>query len=101
VIRLRDWRRLVVPLSSFIEKPFQNWTREGASLIGSVILYVDYAANVARIREHLLAIDRESKLWTARSHHGTARSSAPAAPRPYPSSDSHTVWRPERDQRAR
>lgn len=63
VIRLWDWRRLVVPLSYFIEKPFQNWTREGASLIGSVILHVDYAANVARIRERLLAIARESKLW--------------------------------------
>ena len=28
-------RRLIVPRSCFIEKPFQNWTREGAAIIGS------------------------------------------------------------------
>lgn len=38
VIRLWDWRRLIVPLSHFIEKPFQNWTRESASIIGQGIL---------------------------------------------------------------
>ncbi len=38
VIRLWDLRRLIVPLSYFIEKPFQNWTREGARLIGSVFI---------------------------------------------------------------
>lgn len=31
VVRLWDWRRLVLPLTYFIQKPFQNWTREGAS----------------------------------------------------------------------
>jgi small-conductance mechanosensitive channel len=63
VVRLWDWRRLVVPLTYFIEKPFQNWTRETASLIGSVILHVDYAADVARIRSRLTSILSESKLW--------------------------------------
>jgi len=63
VIRLWDWRRMVVPLSYFIERPFQNWTRDAASLIGSVILYVDYAADVVRIRKRLEEIVRESKLW--------------------------------------
>ena len=29
VVRLWDLRRMVVPLSYFIEKPFQNWTRTG------------------------------------------------------------------------
>ena len=28
VVRLWDLRRLIVPLTLFIEKPFQNWTRE-------------------------------------------------------------------------
>ena len=26
---------MIVPLSYFIEKPFQNWTRESSALIGS------------------------------------------------------------------
>jgi hypothetical protein len=50
-------------LSYFIERPFQNWTRDAASLIGSVILHVDYAADVARIRKYLEQAVRESKLW--------------------------------------
>ena len=27
VVRLWDWRRMVLPISYFLEKPFQNWTR--------------------------------------------------------------------------
>jgi small-conductance mechanosensitive channel len=63
VIKLWDWRRLIVPLSYFMEKPFQNWTRETASIIGSVILYVDYTAPVAAIRAKLDEIVRSSALW--------------------------------------
>jgi small-conductance mechanosensitive channel len=63
VIRLWDWRRMVVPLAYFIERPFQNWTRDAASLIGSIILHVDYAADVPKIRERLERVVQESKLW--------------------------------------
>ena len=42
VVQLWDWRRMILPLNYFIEKPFQNWTRENSSIIGNVILYVDY-----------------------------------------------------------
>ncbi|WP_439357125.1 mechanosensitive ion channel family protein [Bradyrhizobium sp. DASA03007] len=63
VIRLWDWRRMVVPLSYFIEKPFQNWTRDTASLIGVIALHVDYRADVARIRGWLEEAVKQSKLW--------------------------------------
>ncbi|RXH34889.1 mechanosensitive ion channel family protein [Bradyrhizobium zhanjiangense] len=63
VIRLWDWRRMVVPLSYFIEKPFQNWTRDTASLIGVIGLHVDYRADVARIRGWLEEAVKQSKLW--------------------------------------
>ncbi|HYS47420.1 MAG TPA: mechanosensitive ion channel domain-containing protein [Xanthobacteraceae bacterium] len=63
VIRLWDWRRMVVPLSYFIEKPFQNWTRQTASLIGSVLIHVDYTVPVGRVREKLSEIVSQSKLW--------------------------------------
>ena len=46
VIRLWDWRRMIVPLSFFIEQPFQNWTRESAALIGTVFIYVDFPVPV-------------------------------------------------------
>lgn len=63
VIRLWDWRRMVVPLSYFIERPFQNWTRDTASLIGVIALHVDYRADVPRIRRWLEGAVKESKLW--------------------------------------
>lgn len=63
VIRLWDWRRMVVPLSYFIERPFQNWTRDAQSLIGAILLHVDYSADVPRIRERLEQIAKECRLW--------------------------------------
>lgn len=63
VVRLWDWRRLVLPLTYFIQKPFQNWTRDGASLIGSVFLYVDHRAPVAAMREKLTEIAKSTPLW--------------------------------------
>ncbi|MDY0883211.1 mechanosensitive ion channel family protein [Dongia soli] len=63
VVRLWDWRRMVLPLAYFIEKPFQNWTREGSSLIGTVMLYVDYSAPVDAMREQLKEIAEASPLW--------------------------------------
>ncbi|MCB1475376.1 MAG: mechanosensitive ion channel [Rhodobiaceae bacterium] len=63
VIKIWDWRRLVVPLSYFIEKPFQNWTRSSASIIGSVFWHVDYRAPVDAIRSKLEEICRGTDLW--------------------------------------
>jgi small-conductance mechanosensitive channel len=63
VVRLWDRRRLIVPLSYFLERPFQNWTRKGASIIGTVMLYLDYSAPIDRIREEVIRIAKESKLW--------------------------------------
>ncbi|WP_296347724.1 mechanosensitive ion channel domain-containing protein [Reyranella sp.] len=63
VIKIWDWRRMVVPLSYFLERPFQNWTRHSSDLIGSVMLWVDYTVPVARIRTKLEELVRTSKLW--------------------------------------
>jgi small-conductance mechanosensitive channel len=63
VVRIWDLRRLVVPLSYFIEKPRQNWTRRTADLIGSVFLYADYMVPVEEIRQELQRILKSSPLW--------------------------------------
>lgn len=63
VVRLWDWRRLVLPLSYFIQTPFQNWTRESAALIGTAMLYVDHTAPIDAMRAKLEEIARASKLW--------------------------------------
>jgi small-conductance mechanosensitive channel len=66
VVKLWDLRRMVVPLSYFIEKPFQNWTRTGGELIGSIFFYVDHTAPVEAIREKLMEIVAQSKLWNGK-----------------------------------
>jgi len=63
VVRIWDERRLVVPLSYFIEKPFQNWTRTTANILGAVSLHVDYTAPVEEIRQELHRILQASRLW--------------------------------------
>jgi small-conductance mechanosensitive channel len=66
VVRLWDWRRLILPLSYFIEKPFQNWTRDNADLIGTVMLYLDHTAPVEAIRTKTQEILSASPLWDKR-----------------------------------
>ena len=63
VVKLWDWRRMVLPLTYFITKPFQNWTRETSRLIGTAMLYVDYEAPMERLRAELERICRASPLW--------------------------------------
>ena len=66
VMKLWDWRRMVLPLSYFIEKPFQNWTRESSALIGTVMIYLDYSVPVTVIRRKVEEIAAASKLWDGR-----------------------------------
>ena len=66
VIRLWDWRRLILPISYFIEKPFQNWTRENAALIGTVMIHLDYRAPIDRIRAKVKEILEETPIWDGR-----------------------------------
>lgn len=66
VIKLWDERRLIVPISHFIEKPFQNWTRESAALIGAVFLYCDYRIPVQELRDELKRILESTDLWNGR-----------------------------------
>lgn len=63
VVKIWDWRRLIVPLTYFIDKPFQNWTRESTNIIGSIFLSVDYRTPVEAIRHKLEEIAKESSLW--------------------------------------
>jgi small-conductance mechanosensitive channel len=63
VIRIWDKRRLILPLHYFIEKPFQNWTRNSADLVGVVMLHVDYNLPVDVIREKLHEILKDHPLW--------------------------------------
>jgi small-conductance mechanosensitive channel len=63
VLRLWDLRRLIVPISDFIEKPFQNWTRSSADLLATVFLYTDYTVPVEPLRHELTRILEASPRW--------------------------------------
>jgi small-conductance mechanosensitive channel len=63
VVVIWDWRRLVLPISYFIEKPFQNWTRISADIIGSVFLYLDYTVPLEPVRTQMQRILDNSPLW--------------------------------------
>jgi small-conductance mechanosensitive channel len=66
VLKIWDERRLVVPLQWFIEHPFQNWTRRGASLLGTVFLWVDYSLPMQPIRAEARRLCEASTNWDGR-----------------------------------
>jgi small-conductance mechanosensitive channel len=63
VVKIWDERRLVLPISYFITKPFQNWTRVNADLLGTVFLYLDYSVPMDKLRQKFDELLRASKLW--------------------------------------
>ncbi len=67
VVRIWDLRRLVVPLSYFIEHPFQNWTRTSADLLGTVYIYTDYTVPTDAVRKELLKILQSTKRWDGKA----------------------------------
>ncbi len=66
VVHIWDDRRMVLPLTYFIEKPFQNWTRSSAQLLGSVFVFVDYTFPVEDARKALKEIVERQPLWDKR-----------------------------------
>jgi len=66
VVRIWDERRMVVPLTWFIENPFQNWTRRSADLLGTAFLWLDYRAPIPAIRAELERICKGETLWDGR-----------------------------------
>ena len=66
VLHIWDERRLVLPTSYFTTTPFQNWTRTQARVLGSVILYLDYATPLAPLREYAEAVIAASPRWDRR-----------------------------------
>lgn len=63
VVKIWDMRRLIVPITYFTEKSFQNWTRTSAQILGSVFLYTDYTLPVEVVREKFDKILESTDLW--------------------------------------
>jgi len=63
VVNLWDLRRLVVPITYFIEKPFQNWTRTSSQILGTVFFYLDYRVPLTALRAEYERVVASSALW--------------------------------------
>jgi small-conductance mechanosensitive channel len=66
VLNVWDQRRLILPINYFIEKPFQNWTRNSADIMGTAFFYLDYTAPVQQIREEFTRLLNANPLWDKR-----------------------------------
>lgn len=63
VIKIWDRRRLIVPTTYFIEKPFQSWTRNSSDILGTVFIHTDYTMPVDELRETFQKILETTNLW--------------------------------------
>ncbi|WP_231458903.1 mechanosensitive ion channel family protein [Pedobacter sp. Leaf132] len=66
VVNIWDQRRLILPITYFIEKPFQNWTRVSADLLGTVFLYLDYTIPIEPLRQEMTRLLSANPLWDKR-----------------------------------
>ncbi|MGI8436894.1 MAG: mechanosensitive ion channel family protein [Chthoniobacterales bacterium] len=63
VVRTWDLRRLVFPITYFIEKPFQNWSRKSNDIVGTIFFYLDYQVSFGALREELQRLAEANTNW--------------------------------------
>ncbi|SDZ33555.1 Small-conductance mechanosensitive channel [Micromonospora pattaloongensis] len=66
VVHIWDDRRLILPTSYFTTKPFQNWTRTRAAVLGTAEFDVDWSVPVQTMREELRRLVEGNELWDGR-----------------------------------
>jgi small-conductance mechanosensitive channel len=66
VLNIWDQRRLILPINYFVEKPFQNWTRNSADILGTVLIYLDYTMPLDPLRQELTRLLDGDPLWDRR-----------------------------------
>jgi small-conductance mechanosensitive channel len=66
VVKIWDQRRLILPINYFIEKPFQNWTRNSSDILGTVFLYMDYSIPIDDLRKEFDRLLDKTDLWDKR-----------------------------------
>ncbi len=68
VVKLWDERRLILPISYFIDNAFENWTRTSSQMLGTVVLYTDFSMPIEPMRERLKELlENEGKsMWDGR-----------------------------------
>jgi small-conductance mechanosensitive channel len=67
VVKVWDLRRLVVPITRILDAPFQNWTRAGSELLGTVLMYADYRLPVGEVRRELERFVKGRPEWDGKA----------------------------------
>lgn len=67
VVKIWDERRLIVPMTRFLEQPFENWTKTSAELHGTVFFTVDWTLPIAELRAEVDRIVGEHPSWDGRT----------------------------------
>lgn len=67
-VRTWDERRITMPVSYFTSKPFENWSRGGSQMTGTVFFHLDHSAPLDAMREQLRDILRECPAWDGRAY---------------------------------
>lgn len=65
-VRTWDERRITMPVSYFTSRPFENWSRGGVQMTGTVFLQLDHSAPVKLMREKLHEILQDCAAWDGR-----------------------------------
>ncbi|RSS66750.1 mechanosensitive ion channel family protein [Streptomyces sp. WAC06614] len=65
-VRTWDERRITMPVSYFTGRPFENWSRGGIQMTGTVFLHCDHTVPVALMRERLKEILDNCPAWDGR-----------------------------------
>lgn len=66
ILKTWDERRVIVPTSRFLDTTFENWTRQGNALTGSVMLNLDPATDVGRVRAEFERVLAAQPNWDHR-----------------------------------
>lgn len=66
IVKIWDNRRLVLPITYFVQKPFQNWTKTTSEILGTAEFYLDYSMSVEAMRKELTKILKSTTLWNGK-----------------------------------
>ncbi|MFZ3474841.1 mechanosensitive ion channel family protein [Streptomyces sp. 4.24] len=65
-VRTWDERRITMPVSYFTTRPFENWSRGGVQMTGTVFLHCDHSAPVDLLRDKVHEILHNCREWDGR-----------------------------------
>ncbi|MGI9526741.1 MAG: mechanosensitive ion channel family protein [Weeksellaceae bacterium] len=63
VIKTWDNRRLILPMKKLVVDTIENWSHTMAPTSSGIFLYVDYTADVDKIRGYFINLVKQHRLW--------------------------------------